>query len=66
MVVHGCIPALRWERAGDRRTLKTDQGTVVLSIDPACDTEVAKNARGEVIWPEENVARLIQADCSSD
>ena len=52
------IPTLCWEIAGNRRILKTSQGTVVLSIESVCDMEVAKNARGEIIWPEENVDHI--------
>jgi len=56
------IPALSWERVGDRRTLKAGRGTVVMSIEPACDREVAKNARGEIIWPEKDgVAEISEA-----
>ena len=44
----------RWDFKGGVRTLYNRQGEKILTIDPTDETEVVKNANGEIIWPLES------------
>ena len=52
--------APRWEERGDRRVLTSARGVPLLYIESVCDTEVAKNIRGEIIWPPKSAARICE------
>ena len=44
-------PGFSWDFEGGVRTLYNRQGEKILTVDPTGETEVAKNAQGEIIWP---------------
>ena len=54
--------APHWERREDGRVLTSAQGRPMLYLERVCDTEVAKNTRGEIIWPQKSVSQTCKLD----
>jgi hypothetical protein len=57
---------LQWKVKRGKQYLYKQNGQRVLYIETICDTQVVKNAKGQITWPEKSKAQICEAQSAEE